>query len=101
MTSHRVRAGDDVAITIAQSDNTGIWSAIMTDAVGNQMNATATAVTGGVQVSVAASEWKNGLPGVGRAEIKRVSGGSVTYPAAVQVRILPGIAAGRVTKDYV
>lgn len=96
----RVRAGDDVSVTLDPGTNTGTWSAIMTDATGHQMQASASAVTGGVRVTVNSSEWHNGSPGLGRIELKRVEGTATTYPLAEQVRILPGTAAGRTAKDY-
>lgn len=100
MTTHRVRAGDTVSIVIDQTDTSGTWEAVMVDALGRRMAATVPATFGGIQVVVAASEWIDGTPGIGRVELKRTQSGVTTYPAAEQVRILPGIAASGTRNDY-
>lgn len=92
----RVRAGQTVTLTFNGQSATATHTAHAIDAAGRRMDATATRRDGSptvIDVTIASTEWKDGRPGIGRVILKADSDGAITYPAARQLRILPGIDA--------
>lgn len=99
-TAIRVRAGQTVTATLTPASTSGTWTATAKDAAGRSLRASAQVSGANVVVTIAADEWRDGKPGVGRLEVKNVNAGATTYPFTWQIRILPGIDAEGDQKDY-
>lgn len=89
----RVRAGQTVTVTITPASTEGTWTAYARDPAGRRLEASAEVSGSDVIATIQASEWKDGTAGIGRIEFKNVNGNVTTYPAARQLRVLPGIEA--------
>lgn len=92
-TAIRVRAGETISIPFTGQTATDTYTAYVKDAVGRRMDATAVRSGTTVTVTVSASQWVDGRPGIGEMQLKHDDGTTVSYPESRQLRILPGIDA--------
>lgn len=99
-TVDRVKAGSTAVVSFTPSATTGNFSGRVYDALGRYLRASAAVNGSSVDVTIAATEWKDGRPGVGRVELKQDDGGTVTVYSR-RIRIIPGIAADGPEIDYI
>lgn len=64
------------------------------------MNASAAVSGSDIVVTINTDQWRDGRAGVGRLEVKNVTGDVTTFPFSRQLRILPGIEAWGEERDY-
>lgn len=95
----RVRAGQTVTITATPASTSGAFTATAKDAAGRRIKASTEVSGSNVIITINADQWRDGKPGMGRVELKQVTGNVTSYPYTAQLRILPGIEAGRDHSD--
>ncbi len=97
----RTTAGQTIAESFSVAVDGDSYTAIVTDALGKRMSATATVNGSVVDLSVGASQWSNGRGGYGMIEIKKVLSGVTSFVVSERFRIMPGLEAEPGTlKDY-
>ncbi len=96
----RVTAGQTVSLTFTPATTTGTFKAFARDAAGHYMRATAEVAGSDVTVTIAASEWHDGRPGIGRVQLRQVDGSTTSYTAEQRLRIMPSIDAYKPWLEY-
>lgn len=99
-TAIRIRAGQTVSETFTPASTEGTWTATARDPLGRNLSASAEVSGSNIIVTINAQEWKDGRSGIGRLEVKNVTGNTTTFPITRQLRILPGIEADGTEDGY-